>query len=613
MLRLSISELVGSIEKHCSIINDIIHIHFITNLIVIAILQVCYIRLDHTIKTTRTTTTNLDNKQKDSLLGLKDDIYQWLIWLSPLRPEFKFTTLIFYVSLGISLIIFHFMLRRSKDYDLGRELLFSYMLNPEEGKRDIERKMDLLIQDLISSNSNYTSKMITKFENQIEKESRVMRYNSWSNSIAKANLKSKCVYSSLSFKSIEKNLKFLQRELRFLQSLLTDKESIWPRNRNPIWLDRLRRKWLLIASMIVVNFLILCDICTIATFHFSHQHAATSKQSLGSRSSIPRSIFIFESFFMVLAMGYDFMVPLINISFSLFDLRELVKSFRNQVEDFERLISKAEKFKSQYNHNKDLDDNEQDRSHSFPGLINCETTDPVWDSIPEENQHRRNIMSIKAYLTFRYTVIQCRLIKMNGVSLIDSFAISMSSTFAICFLSTFKTEQTVDNESHTLDKMGRVIVVFILINMNIVFFVYAAFNAFLLRNVKPIWSILKMLNQEYDLEEDTSISIRTSKRTSINSNIRELQHTTNSSPIILNSCHMSHVWNKLVREGQTELIELFTFYILNFFPLNYHGMIKFNFWVGSIFMFYHIYLYASSRNSHVTVQNSIVLPVMTNH
>lgn len=150
--------------------------------------------------------------------------------------------------------------------------------------------------------------------------------------------------------------------------------------------------------------------------------------------------------------------------------------------------------------------------------------------------------------------MQCKPIKKNGEVGVNLLAII---SLAIVFCATVMFDNNIDNSINLYLEGTFLLSAFIIIDL--CYISYAAFNAYLLKNIKFIWSMLA-----YSSTQDTDATMI--------------------------SPHMKLLWTRLIHHEQSYLLNTFTLNIFGVIPLNYQNLLRLNFWFGSIFMIYQIHL-----------------------
>lgn len=605
----------NSLKRLSFILSEIFLAQYSINLGILLILQL----LDVEVKITN----NEDDSSKNIPIRRHPGIHQFLLQSTPFKPDMRITNVIIYSTILSSIILFHY--RRyfwPSCYDMSKEFLYSYLLNPKEGELMIEKSMNKAIRDLIVSNSNYTCQLIkdeilknthnlnssnntSEIENLFQHYSKIFDDDTIIKTMTLFNISSDTRNQSHGSSNlnrisdcnimtrIQQHLHVLRAEYCYLDSLLNDKSSIWPKNRNEKYIKFLKRLWFILQSNVVGSLTSSVHFMSFTVLYYNHKR--TPKEHISSSSRAYISWFRVQYHFAFYILMEEYLYPSIQLTVSLFDLIQLIHSFRNQVEEFRKQAREV----------KDLGFKLHDDMIKISTIEKHSLISEI-----EKKKYRCNISSIESYITMRHIMTQFNLIKGNGEFVIDSLCyLVLVIAFSVC-LAMFG--YTKGEES---------ILAFIYLNyfllFNTTFIIFAALNFYLLKNIKLIWSII------YDSSMDLLIVNKKNGGFNEKSSFTKYNNNNNNCTIDNNNwkCdrnfielgiaidslvdvrdpidldhfiitpHMHLIWMKLIQSEQTTLVPLFTFDLLGIFGLNYSSVLKVNFWLGSIFMISSIYIH----------------------
>lgn len=521
-------------------------------------------------------------------------IHEFLSNSSPFKPELRVTSVVIYITVFSSIFLLHYgKYMWPKYYDLSREFLYSYMANPKQGKLMIETAMNEVIRDLIMSNSNYTSRLIgdeimknnkilkadPKINDSIfhyDHKKIVLKHYNWSSSLQTIPITSRNnrLTESSILSKIRKHLYVLRSENCYLDSLLYDKSSIWPKNRNQLYFDNLRRLLLLLSLPFMSCLLISIQFMGLMCHYYNKEYASTRSKYPVKSSYIPWYSFQFHyAFYLVIE---DFSLPTIQLIISLYDLIQVKHSFSEKVRQF--CLQKREVKNIRLKISQDQSANHHEESRRYRQQI-------------DEMKYQCNVRSIEAYITMRYIIIQLKRIKSNGEDLLNNISI-MIVAIGFCVSLVMFSGHRKGEESVLV-----IISFYYFITFNTTYIVFSALNFYFLTIIKFIWSMINESIMEPSINQTNNGDICSSptKPEQCGNFTKYGRPTKNMrDPIDLDlfiiTPHMFIIWSKLIDFKQSSLVDLFTFEVLGNLKLNYFGLIRFNFWLSSIFMICTVYM-----------------------
>lgn len=488
----------------CSILKEIFLLQMVLKMLIGAVCLLTYPRKGSTMnpKSRLSAPHHIDDKQAT----IQEQI---LMSMYPFRPEHRMSITIIYLNFALMILLYHHVITYVGGYyDITRQSLFRYLIDQKKGRDEIRTLLEVIVSDLIESSYNYSQQLI----------------------MSKRTLESQ-------FNLVQNYLSSLKFECTYLESLKSDMISIWPINRTRDRLDRMKVIWVRLAlSIYFMTQMTL--VSTVTLVLITSHHIKPKDKSAENRSTLLRMGTLFDMYLAVVLVIQELVNPVICHIMSSFDVIQLIQALKKQLQDvrIRTLIIKESKLMVNHEQSNELVAEKKAQS----------------EILGENPIININVSSLKAYIAFRYIMLECKPIKKNGEVGIDFLAIISVAILSCTIISS----GDIDNSELMLFDAAILSIGFILLDF--CFICYAAFNAYLLKNIRLIWSMLA----------DSSI---------------------NDFHGITISPHVKLLWVRLVHHEQTHLNEIFTLNLFKTIPLNYRTLLRFNFWFTSLFMIYRVY------------------------
>lgn len=601
-------------SKLLIILREIYLAQFMLKIFIILIMELFYARiktkLDQIHRTREPPTNQSSNplevtNDKSDFEAQVETLRNLIIWSSPMRPELIVSSIFMHGLYVSPLIPFHYLHRiTTRFYDPLRYPLFKYLQNEPLGKQGVERELDDVINELVISNSNYAATLVRLRMNHVlrrrqmiisdqidnfkhKHHGKLLQVNEsylqvnnkmeiYQHDSANLELNSNIETNGLQF--IDNELEIIRQEYNYLQSLLYDKESIWPENRTEKSISDLKKKWLklnysALGNMTVNNLMIVM-------FFIKTSGQYRSERNLNQQFSLMRSLTHLDMYLVLIITNEYFARPLIDFVLGQMDLVLLINEFRCRVRSFQNEVAKT--FSSQKNIT--IGDFDNDEGNLGP-------------------RYRCNCKCLQAYITLRLIMSHSIPMKLNGQAIILQL-IFVVMTASGCVLVCITQLNASEHDSVKFLGLALMIVV------NVFLTSYAALNAYLLTVIKLIWSLLEssIIHEEVSQDESDEIEMDndndkdksmaniwthklhiddgTKKSYARNRDKYNVTYSAHSKQYTIISPHLLNLWQRLVHHDQAQLVKLFTCELFGMFPIDYHNLIKLNFWLTSLFMIY---------------------------
>lgn len=597
-----ISRLSNEHRSSLILLREIYLVQFMLKIVVILVMELFYAHYKSKLdqlgpnSSNQSTPVNL-SIDVSAIKSRVESLRNSIIWSSPMRPELVVSSILMHSLYVSPLIPFHYLHQiTNRFYDSSRYSLFKYLQNSSDSKQLIEQELDDIIEELIVSNSNYAGSLIRlKISHQIERRQMMMsdrvdnfkHYSAVSrhdnttddqglNHIHSNNANNRADTNALQF--IDGELRIIRQEYNYLQSLLYDKAYVWPYNRKDEAIRDLKEKWWrlnlsTLGNMTINNhLLVMFFMKTSAQFRSDH--------NIVQEFSLLRSLTHIDMYLVLLITNEYFARPLIDFVLAQMDMVLLINEFRLRVRLFQSKITKTIR----------ADDE---------ALVG-KATDGQPCSRDECNRK-----CLHSYITLRLIMSHSLQLKLNGQAIILQLVFVVST--ALCCALICMSQVSV-SEHDSIKFLGLALMFVV----NLFLICYAALNAYLLTIIKLIWSLLESAiiqtkpNQGASMDEfedeqnhrdDSLPNIWTHKLQIANSANKSFLkshdrysniNASQSKQYSIISPHLLNLWQRLVHHDQDQLIKLFTCEIFDM-PIDYHNLIKLNFWVTSLFMVYFAY------------------------
>lgn len=636
------------------------HIKAHSCFMIIYVLQVLYARFKLEFESHIEFAIFVDKYDRIQLI---EHIYELLHWLNPLIPDLliaNYITYATYFAISVPRLT-------SAMFDLRKNFHIDYLEKSVPArKQHLERQLNVIIHELLDSNANFVANLIKPrikngYNNLIGRSNSnyYKFYNNddgFDNTRAHSNSElnrtcdddylyksSSCLdarrrelsefyyhyyqYNSTSIESnshhhhhhhrfeyntmtieqssernnfnpddlISYQLRFVRCEFNYLQRLLNDKRYIWPEHRTAEWLAKLRLIWFSMKVVVVASFNLLGFLGMHTILEMSYNYKSENKMIIEKPSWI-KTIIIIEMY-ITLHLSCDFATdPIIDTLIDRTDSVKLVSSFNVKVDKFRSAASKL-RHKIEIV-NTIYKSNQFEMKNSFVNLVQLEL-----------DRFECNKLSLQAYITLRYIILQYRSSKSNIHGNVNQVVATALITICLIFISAEQGSRITPGEYRLMWLYGICIVGYV----NGTFICIAAFNVQYMNIIKRIWSISHVstiniieddsaalgkpcsaCNYQYlERKQNFLLSNQTANRSNQTSAINSRYLTDNSSIDILRysiiSPHLLSLWSRSLQHEQSHLADLFTCNLFGLISVDYKSIIKLNFWALSIFIIFKIY------------------------
>lgn len=513
-----------------------------------------------------------------------ENIHHLLMNTSPFAPQFRTSSIAFCSLIIISVIIFHYLISKFSSsfeyFKWVRDSLTTYLIDEEMFNEEFTTTMDSFIEDLMISNINFRSSLMND-KNKVNN----MDYSTLlaPPPITRRPYVSSRLYgindnnhSQVPKESLHRVQNVLRNELMYLHSLLSNKCTIWPANRNRIWTDKVKKIWLTFYLIISISIMVFSQIFTIILVIVNKNHIMKYSPGEVNYNTPIKAQFVATIFWCLYLRNNDFTLPVLNMYLTIFDFNKLIIDLEDRILKFKAQTRKFNALKLHLlfissNHVRDEDSDEEENIEK--SLI---------QSIETLN-YKCNVESIDIYLSLRYLLSQFGPIKRNAEILFDSFAAMIIFTLSLILLSTFNHPWSL-----TEDLLIPHMAVCLVILFNFSFATYAIANSYVKHVIKLTWFKVNLLITEplRQQQADANKGLD-SQDTRFKGALPRNFHTLNS-PVI--SPHMLTIWNRIIQQDQILLARFLTVNVMNTIQLNYSSLLRMNFWLGSVCMIFYNYI-----------------------
>lgn len=312
---------------------------------------------------------NGDSSSKQEIKNELETMYKWMR-IFGLIQRASGPVGVFYYSVAFSVLAIFFaanVFSRGQLFDYLRgNRLASYLENIEIESDRISCKIEMFLDDLISSNKIFTSVMKSSGINIASIDDPSYSQNNHSNNgrfqsrsinrgatllLSKSNKRNRAIHGSFRGDSYDTEaeinvIRALQRQVNFLIKLKQNKLRIWPPNRNDIWATKIKKLWRTIYMQTFIIYWLIGQSCCFLGCKTALDAISKYKffGKIGSHIYVSDHFICAETHFMVYWCVYFFIGPLTLVLTSIIDQLEHLSEMNSRMKSARKNLSRSKEW-----------------------------------------------------------------------------------------------------------------------------------------------------------------------------------------------------------------------------------------------------------------------------
>lgn len=372
----------------------------------------------------------------------------------------------------------------------------------------------------------------------------------------------------------------LNIQLAHLISLMENKESIWPPNRNLIWRERLKKRWFFMyattnLSLLPTSELILCILHAFSyksLKNFKEKNVNVNPESKDSKVfNYVDTIYMLEELLLGRFTVEGFLEPLALTIIGIQDQMKYLLVLKERFLRLERKLKEFNEFKKNLVESIELAEKEVGKKlYNSSQWINWKR---IQNTLEQKNRLELDHEALELYISFQLFIEDARL-TLSFAELV----MNQRAYFVLIIL--VPTCYFLDSIETAHLKVLLATSFIILVGIDAAFAMVANLHSHCIKLIKRSWSIVANSTLT---SENISIVIDDDESSGY---VCSLFHHYSHQKHYLNSPINPHtilLWHKLIENNQF-LAEQFVAKIFNSIKLDFNGILKINFWVVSLFL-----------------------------